>query len=75
MAGGFDEGMSLGYEDWEFWLRATKAGFNVTSIEDTLFFYRKRGDSMFTNAKKNHVQIINYMKTKHPINELKKWKH
>lgn len=74
LTGGYDEKMKLGFEDYEFWLRATKAGFNVTSIDQTLFYYRKRGESMFTNALKNKETILSYMKTKHPMKSPKKFK-
>lgn len=35
--GGFDENMKLGFEDWEFWYRATKVGYNVLVIPEILF--------------------------------------
>ena len=67
LAGGYDEKMRDGYEDWEFWIRAAAAGFNITSINETLFFYRKHpGPSMFDEAKGKHAKIISYMKGKHP---------
>jgi glycosyltransferase involved in cell wall biosynthesis len=39
--GGYDELMRDGYEDWDFWVRATHAGYKVTSLPRTLFYYRK----------------------------------
>lgn len=59
--GGYDEEMKLGYEDWDFWLRATKAGYTVKTIPEYLFYYRKHGTSMVTNAIKNHDKIKSYM--------------
>lgn len=60
--GGYDENMPhQGYEDWDFWLRATKAGYKVTVIPEILFFYRKHGDSMITNTVKHHNELLNYM--------------
>lgn len=64
-AGGFDEGMRDGYEDWDFWIRATQAGFSVTTVDKPLFFYRKRGKSMFSHAKANHDKNMKYMRAKY----------
>ena len=44
--GGFDETMTEGCEDWEFWIRAVAAGHRGTIIPEFLFRYRRRADSM-----------------------------
>lgn len=44
--GGFDESMTQGCEDWEFWIRATAAGHSGVIIPEFLFRYRRRADSM-----------------------------
>lgn len=63
--GGYDENMPYqGYEDWDFWLRATKEGYNVTVIDKPLFFYRKHGNSMITDTVKNHNKLLEYMLNK-----------
>ena len=62
--GGYDEEMKLGYEDWDYWLRATKAGYKVITIPEYLFNYRKHGKSMVTNAIKNHDKIKQYILNK-----------
>lgn len=62
--GGYDEEMRLGYEDWDFWLRATQKGYKVITIPEYLFFYRKHGVSMVTKAIENHNQIKQYMLNK-----------
>lgn len=73
MIGGYDEQMRDGFEDWEYWIRASKAGFNITSINDTLFYYRKHeGESMFDKAKLAQPKIMAYMSKKHPDNKFKK---
>lgn len=59
--GGYDESMRIGYEDWYFWLKATKAGYKVTIVPEPLFFYRKHGQSMVSNAVKHHDEIYKYM--------------
>lgn len=68
MAGGYDENMKSGYEDWEFWIRASKCGFNFSSLDEYLFYYRKHSVSMFAEAKSKHGEIIAYMSKKHPEN-------
>jgi mannosyltransferase OCH1-like enzyme len=73
MAGGYDENMKLGYEDWEFWIRAAKCGFNFTCLTDEfLFYYRKHSVSMLRDAMAKHNEIIAYMSRKHPLNSFKK---
>lgn len=62
--GGYDEDMRIGYEDWDFWLRATQKGYKVITIPEYLFFYRKHGVSMVTKAIENHNQIKQYMLNK-----------
>lgn len=60
--GGYCEKMPYqGYEDWFFWLNATKAGYKVTIIQEPLFFYRKHGISMISNTVKYHNELYKYM--------------
>ncbi len=43
-AGGYDETLTLGLEDYAFWLRLTDQGAEVRQLKEELFFYRiKRG--------------------------------
>lgn len=44
--GGFDESLTDGCEDWEFWIRLLGAGYSGTIIPEFLFRYRRRADSM-----------------------------
>ena len=44
--GGFDETMTDGCEDWEFWIRAVQAGWRGTILREFLFRYRQRANSM-----------------------------
>lgn len=62
--GGYDEKMVDGYEDWDFWLRATKIGYTVTVIKEPLFLYRKHGHSLVTDAIAKHDTIKQYMLNK-----------
>ena len=65
--GGYDEEMMLGYEDWDHNTRATQLGFEVTVVQEPLFFYRKHGRSMIDDAWDKHDIITNYMNKKYEI--------
>jgi len=45
-AGGYDERMRLGYEDWEFWLRLGERGRYGHRVGKVLYEYRKHGRSL-----------------------------
>jgi glycosyltransferase involved in cell wall biosynthesis len=65
-AGGYDEKMKLGYEDWEFYLRVCELGWVMEVIQEPLFFYRQHPISMRTDALRNHdKEIKKYMYLKH----------
>ena len=59
--GGYDENMKEGYEDWDFWIRAVKAGYKFKVIHKPLFFYRKHGRSMVDAANEKHDKILKYI--------------
>lgn len=63
--GGFDAALHSVYDDWDFWIGATKLGFEVKSIPQPLFLYRKHGDSMITQALQRHNELYEYMARKH----------
>src|SRR5882672_7045535 len=50
LAGGYDESMKFGYEDWEFWLRLGARGRYGSYVPRALFKYRKHGASLFDVA-------------------------
>lgn len=66
-AGGYDEAMITGFEDWEFWISATKKGWKVEMIPELLFNYRiKDKNSVDQNAKLNYRESnLNYIYKKH----------
>lgn len=66
--GGYDEEMKSGYEDWDFWLRATKEGYSITTVQLYLFNYRVHGDSMIFKTRQKHAEIHAYMMKKLGIN-------
>lgn len=44
-AGGYDESLTLGFEDYAFWLRLADLGVGVHQLAEVLFFYRIKGGS------------------------------
>ncbi|MCC6370021.1 MAG: glycosyltransferase [Bacteroidia bacterium] len=44
-AGGYNEEMKEGFEDWDFWIRMLKDGGEVFKIPEVLFYYRIRASS------------------------------
>ena len=45
-AGGFDESMREGLEDWDFWITLVEQGRRGRILPEFLFRYRRRSDSM-----------------------------
>jgi glycosyltransferase involved in cell wall biosynthesis len=64
--GGYDESMTLGYEDWEFWLRLGARGYFGQHVGRVLFGYRKHGPSLFDTARAHHAEITADIRAKHP---------
>ena len=62
--GGYDEAMVYGYEDWDFWVRALKAGYKVTPINEILYIQNFREDSMINETIKKHEELSKYIKSK-----------
>jgi glycosyltransferase involved in cell wall biosynthesis len=62
-AGGYDERMIWGWEDWEFWISLLKNGGEVVKLSITGFYYRVRKNSRrkTTNkdAKAKTIALIN----------------
>jgi glycosyltransferase involved in cell wall biosynthesis len=65
-AGGYDESMRMGYEDWEFWLRVFQAGGSFVKAKGgSLFYYHDAGESMLSKTSRNQEEIVSYMRSKH----------
>jgi hypothetical protein len=56
--------MVYGYEDWEFFIRATLI-CKVHVIKEYLFFYRKHNISLFSKALSKNLEIRKYIFEKH----------
>jgi len=63
VSGGYDERMTWGWEDWEFWISLLKNGGGVVKLPITGFYYRVRKNSRrkSTNkdAKEKTIALIN----------------
>ena len=65
-AGGYDENMRQGLEDWDFWIRVTQKNWKVHVIPEPLFLYRKKTSSMLVDETRPKMNaIIDYLVTKH----------
>ena len=65
-AGGYDEAMHDGMEDWEFNIRLLQAGFRGVEIAKPLLIYRVSGEGMLmSRTVRRHGTIWRYIRTKH----------
>lgn len=65
-AGGYDETLVHGYEDWEFWIRLGANGWHGFQVPEPLFLYRKHGASMITAAESRHQELVTAIRRRHP---------
>lgn len=65
--GGYDEKMTKGYEDWEFWIRMYRQNATFKICPKHLFLYRRdnRVNRVTTSQNQNHNELVNYIHTKH----------
>lgn len=67
--GGYDESMKDGWEDWEMWLRIGFSGYKFHYLNEVVFDYRIRKDSMSKKVYDNKARtnsIENYVYGKYP---------
>ncbi|MDT0676802.1 glycosyltransferase family 2 protein [Autumnicola musiva] len=62
---GYDPNMAMGFEDWEFNISVSKAGWNIMVIPEALFYYRVKKKSRNYNAKKHQKELRSYVFYKH----------
>ncbi len=60
--GGFDVWLD-GYEDWDFWIRAGKAGFRGRLIPEILFNYRRHRASLNIKADRKSRDLIRHIRS------------
>ena len=67
--GGYDPKIpdKLGYEDWDFWLGAAEKGWQFYHVNEVLFDYRVRSNSMVSACRipENHARLVHYICSKH----------
>lgn len=64
-AGGYDENMKQGYEDWEFYIRLLKYGGSAEIIQEALYTYRKRRNTTTDKANTKKYELLHYIYSKH----------
>jgi hypothetical protein len=62
----FDESMTEGFEDWEFFLRASLAGFRGAPAGRCGFRYRRRPGSMLASAEAQSEELEAGLRLRHP---------
>ncbi|MDS9466200.1 glycosyltransferase [Paracoccus sp. MBLB3053] len=61
----FDEAMRQGYEDWDFWLSASRKGFRGQPFAQPMLLYRKRPVSMLSNSHDVDGELRRFLEKKH----------
>jgi glycosyltransferase involved in cell wall biosynthesis len=64
-AGGYDEKMKEGYEDWDFYLSVTERGWNISIVKDPLIHYRIVKSSSNMAGYEKRLKIMSYLIRKH----------
>lgn len=62
---GYDPNMARGFEDWEFNISVSKAGWGIWVIKEPLFYYRLKKQSRNSDAKKYQKELREYVFLKH----------
>jgi len=63
---GYKQNMHDGYEDWEFWINAYKHNFRFKHIDEKLYFYRIKDESMYLDAYKRDMYLRAKIVMNHP---------
>lgn len=62
--GGYDPEFRR-YEDWEFWVHALERGWRGRQLGEVTFEYRRHGESMVSDARRNYRHWFRLLRTKH----------
>ncbi len=65
-AGGYDEKMKKGFEDWEFYIRLLGNGGDAVQLKDIALNYRQKEVSMLSTLSEDHLkfEVSNYILSK-----------
>ncbi|MFM7684233.1 MAG: glycosyltransferase family 2 protein [Bacteroidota bacterium] len=65
-AGGYDEKMKKGFEDWEFYIRLLGNGGDAVQLKDIALNYRRKEASMLSTLSEDHLklEVSNYILSK-----------
>ncbi len=62
----FDETLRAGFEDWDFFLRAARAGFRGAHLPQAGFSYRRRPESMLSESRRDRAALFGALQARHP---------
>jgi glycosyltransferase involved in cell wall biosynthesis len=66
--GGYDEHKSvMGWEDWDFWLRASLRGWRFVHLDEVAFDYRVRTGSLLTRVNRHNAAMDEYLFSKQEL--------
>ncbi len=64
--GGYDESIRVGWEDWEFWINMLSKEDIVYKIDEIVFYYRIRKNSMLRETShEKYLNVLRYIFHKH----------
>ena len=63
---GYDETMTDGHEDWEFWIKLLEAGWDQVKLPTPLFRYRIHGHTMSVDALAHLEEARRSIVSRHP---------
>jgi len=74
-AGGFDESMRIGYEDWELWIRLSSLGYRGVRITEPVFEWRRHSEeTMIHRAVARHDELFTQIIDRHHDLYQHRWK-
>ena len=62
---GYNPNMKYGFEDWDLWLSILSKDSIVYQIDETLFFYRKKNESMTTTTHEQMRELYSIIYNNH----------
>lgn len=65
LVGGYDSNFKDGFEDWDFWLSIIKRGLEWRVLNQPLFYYRRRPNTMISKANQKRQAISQQLIKKH----------